>query len=104
MKTNEELKQLANDMMAGRIFTDRHVKRPQDLGMVFMLFSLMDNKAMKEFESQEPVMVYEYMDKASPRSINGMPSFFSFHFLTQPEFDVFKDYHDKIKAAISDIT
>jgi hypothetical protein len=41
--------------------------------------------------------IYEYMDRAGPRSINGMPMFTSCKFLTQAEYKEVCEYIQEIK-------
>jgi len=80
-RPEEELKQLARDLQAGHIFTDRHMSEwdRKNIGMVFMVIMFMDQK---DFYIPESIgMIYEYMSKAMPRGINGMPTFTSVHFL-----------------------
>lgn len=89
MKTREELKQLALDIIENKVYIDRYIENPRNLPMVFMVLGLMDKKQLEEFQNMKPVMVYEYLDKAGPRSINGMPNFFSFQFLTEEEGEIF---------------
>jgi hypothetical protein len=59
--TEEEIKKLAKDIYTGLVFTDRHI------------------------QVASPGMIYEYMDKAGPMSINGMPMFCSFRFISQED-------------------
>lgn len=75
--TEAELRQLAIDIMDGRVFGTWNVQDPRDIGMVFMTLA---------FGARIPACVaqlYEYLDKAGPRSINGMPSFFSCRLLSR---------------------
>jgi hypothetical protein len=77
----EDLKQIARDLQAGHIFTDRHMNEHdrRNVGMVFMVLMFMDAK--DQYIPESIGMVYEYMSKAMPRSINGMPMFTSMHYL-----------------------
>lgn len=81
-KPEQELKQIAIDIYKGLIFTDRHIHNSEDISLVFMPFVFMDKKQMKEFKKDPPGLIFEYIDKAGPRSINGMLSFFSMQFLS----------------------
>jgi len=102
MKTDEELKEIAMGINSGTIFTDRHIPENQKnmLPMVFMVISLMDEKARKKWIASEPGMIYEYLSAASPRGVNGLPSFFSMRILTKDETQKVIDYMDKIKEAV----
>jgi len=86
-KTDGELKELANDIYRGLVFTDRNVSKQDGnlLGNVFMVLGLMNEKQNKEFWENPPGMIYEYYQKAGPRGINGYPVFFSMQRLTAEE-------------------
>jgi hypothetical protein len=80
-RPEEELKQIARDLQAGHIFTDKHMSEydQKNLGMVFMVLMFMDPR---DFYIPETIgMIYEHMSQAMPRSINGMPMFTSLHYL-----------------------
>jgi hypothetical protein len=77
----QELKQLAIDIMEGRVFGSWNVKDwEHDLGCVFMVIPLM-NEPLPE----DTAHVYEYYDKAGPVSMNGMPTFFSMKILLKDD-------------------
>lgn len=105
-KTNGELKQLAEDIYAGRVFTDRDAmaKGMGDmLHMIFMPILFLDSEAKKDFVKRKPVLLYEYMSAAMPRMVNGCPMFMSVRYLTEKEFIKMRDYYAKIKAAMDSI-
>lgn len=97
--TPDELKQIAVDLRAGRIFTDRHVKGPEEMSMVFMVLLFLDEKALAELKANPPGMVYEYLSEAGPRSINGMPCFMSHRYLTLEDTKTVFDLMKKLEAA-----
>ena len=105
MKTDEELKQIAKDLYAGQIFTDRHVSNPDLLSSVFMVLAFMqsETKVGKTFYDNPPALIYEYMDKAGPMGINGMPMFTSFCQLDKEECDKMFAYYEKVKEAMDGI-
>jgi len=39
--TDQEIKQLAEDMYKGLVFTDRHIQQPNEIPSVFMALALM---------------------------------------------------------------
>lgn len=80
-KTEDVLNQLAKDIVAGQVYTDRHLPDEEAAFMVFMPLALMGDEAMAKFAEQSPGMIYEHLDKAGPRSINGLPVFMSFQYL-----------------------
>lgn len=107
MKTNEELKQIAKDYYAGKIFSDQNLKNPNDLRSVFMAIGLMGKDQLTKFHkkasSGEIAFLYEYMNNAAPRSVNGMPGFFSFRTLSQVEFDKMHGYWKDIKEKMDSV-
>lgn len=96
MKTKEELKQLALDICEGRVFGSWQIDREGDLPMVFMSLMFMSEDQMRDALTREVVDVYEYLDKAGPRSMNGMPCFFSHQELTKQERELLKPLVEKM--------
>lgn len=88
MKTEQELKQLAIDIVEGKIFGTWNLRNQNEVSMVFMATMFLDSDQSKKLIEDDVIHLYEYMDKAGPRSINGMPMFFSANYLTGAEFDI----------------
>jgi len=103
MRTEQELKEIALDIHAGRIFTDRNCQKPDDIRGVFMPLALMEKKQLKDLQKQNPVMFFEYLKDAGPMAVNGMPIFMSFRFLNKEEFAKVAEYFKKITEAIDKI-
>jgi hypothetical protein len=80
-KTSEQIKQIALDYMAGRLFCSDQVQNINDMPMVFMVLLFLPEEDLKDLREGKITFAYEYMDQASPRSINGMPMFYSAKFL-----------------------
>ncbi len=103
-RPEEEVKQIAVDLFHGKLFTNRHCQRPQDVMMVFMPLGLMEPKAFRKLQKDPPGMIFEYLDKAGPRSINGMPGFFSCQMLSQDDtktvFEIYKKLEEAQKVAL----
>lgn len=80
-------KQLVRDFDGGLIFSDRHVPERDShlLGNIFMplMFGAFENYPKEEVDKIG--MVYEYLDKAGPRSTNGYPNFMSFRLLSKED-------------------
>ncbi len=98
-KTDEELRNLAIDFRAGRIFTDRDVQDPMMLGMVFMVFLFVDGPLRKALQANPPGLIYEYYSKAGYRSINGMPTFLSVNMLSREQTKKVSGYVKKLFLA-----
>ena len=98
-RADKELKQIAIDIYKGHIFTDRQVYNAKDLPLVFMVIPFMDEKDIKKLQDDPPGLMFEYIDKAGPRAINGMPSFFSMQMLSKEDTKKAFDLVDKLKEA-----
>ena len=87
MKT-KELRQLALDMVDGKVFGTWNI-RAEDaenlVGMIFMPALFMSEEQREEMKKLEVVHFYEYVDKAGPRSVNGYPIFMSMNSLTRED-------------------
>ncbi len=105
--SEEQLKQLAQDMFAGKIYTDRHLPKGMKPHMIFLPLVFLDEEQSKEFQQQikdeKVFMIYEYMDQAGPRSLNGQPQFLSYRILNKEQTIKLFDYYEKIKKAIDAI-
>lgn len=84
-KTEQEVKQFALDIIESRMFVS-WMLRPHEADMLYLIFmplALMDDIGWKRLEAEEITHFYAYMKDAGPRSINGLPIFFSMGLLTQ---------------------
>ena len=106
--TDEELKQIAVDLFHDKLFTSQHqalIDHPESLETVFMPLVFMDEAGRKQFWDAKPAMIFEYLDKAGPRSINGLPGFFSFQFLQEDEakkvWTLYKDLKEAEEKSLS---
>lgn len=90
----QELKSLAFDITEGRVFGTWNMSDAQlkNVPLVFMPVA---------FGGMPPgcaMHIYEYVDKAGPRSINGMPQFFSYRFITRDDWKVVVGMLQKLEA------
>jgi hypothetical protein len=96
-KTIQELQEIALGIHKGLIFTDRHVRIWQELTIVFMpLLFMMEDQTDK---LGDVGMVYEYIEKAGSRGINGYPCFMSMRTITQEEAKQVVAYVEKYREA-----
>ena len=104
MRTEEELKQFASDLKAGRIFTSAMVPDPRDLPFVFTPFMLMDKQAREELkckvETDKVVLFYEELSKAISRPDDELPVFGSVQTLSLEELDAVKKLIGDLKQKI----
>lgn len=98
-RTQEELKQIAIDINAGRIFTNLHA--PEDMwNSIFMPLVFMGVDQILEMIADMPGLMYEYLSEAGPRSINGYPCFFSVNMLDIEDTKIVIEYIGKLEAAL----
>jgi hypothetical protein len=93
-----KLRQLAMDIVEGRVFGTWNLTNPDDVGLVFAGTMFMSAEQAKELQQQKVAHFYEYLDKAGPRSFNGMPMFFSMHYLTEEDVESLKPMIEELKA------
>lgn len=104
---NEPLdeKQLALDIFKGKVFTDRHITGDNDLATVFMVLVFMDKEAMDKMTTElgPNGTIYEYLDKAGPMAVNGLPCFFSLRMLNTEQSNRVWGMYREMKAAVDAI-
>jgi len=98
-RSNDELNQLAKDLHAGRIFTDRHINNQEDFPHVFMIVGLGGFSKLNKEDVEKIGLVYEYLDKAGPRSVNGMPIFMSIQMLNINDTNKLIEKYEKLRKA-----
>jgi hypothetical protein len=81
--SDDRLRQFILDFLGGRLFTSAHMSEgaPDMLPMVFMPLALGGLADWTREEIEQIGIFYEYLADAGPRSINGMPCFFSMRML-----------------------
>jgi hypothetical protein len=87
--TDEELRTFVAAFCDGRIFTSAHLSEHEQgslLGSVFMPLAFGAFEDWSETEIEEIGIIYEYLDQAGPRSVNGRPIFMSFRMLNQTDW------------------
>lgn len=103
LKSNAFLKELAQQVYRGDVFTSFQVSDPQDIAMVFMPLMLMNPDQGQSMHHDKPCMFYSYMKDAFPTGVNGYPCFGSVAFLNRQEAEIFDDYYKKIEKAINEV-
>lgn len=92
--SEEELKKLAQEIVDGKVFTDRDMRKGDQQGgfmlqMIFMPLALMENVGAFVADAG---LLYEYWDQAGPRSINGYPMFFSVRKIIRKDMPALEHY------------
>lgn len=97
MDRSKQLKQIAVDIVDGKVFTSMHLE-PHDMELLSLVFMPFAFDGLKDFPPEKRdniVLVYEYLKDAGPRSINGHPMFFSCNFIYSWEADEFWGYYEE---------
>lgn len=84
----EALRTVAIDVAAGIVYTDRHGDEALDAWR-FCFFAMPEKPDVSTWG-----MVYEYLDKAGPRTVNGRPSFFSMKVLHVDDMSQFFEFYE----------
>jgi hypothetical protein len=97
-KTPEEIETLAQDVAAGLVFGSWQLQPGDPILSIFMPLAFMDKSDTEKCKEAGFEHCYEYIDKASPRSVNGFPCFFSFNWITREDFHRMLDAVKEIRA------
>lgn len=103
LKSKQFLKELAQQVYRGEVFTSFQIQNPNDISSVFMPLMLMSPDMGQGIHQDKPCMFYASMKDALPRGINGYPMFGSVAYLTREEAEIFDDYYKKIEKAINEV-
>jgi hypothetical protein len=90
--SEKELKQVAMDIVDKKIFHSEMLKDETYLHAVFMPLLFVKEE---QINFDLVGLLYEYMDKATPRTINGLPTFSSANMLHREQVDKLQDYINK---------
>ena len=97
-KTDAYLKDIAIQLYDGHIFCNLQIQHMKEIGMVFMPLLFDALKDWKKEEIKNIGLVYEYISKAYPTSINGMPCFGSCAFLSVEETNRMLKFFEQYKS------
>tara|TARA_Y100000592_G_scaffold42420_1_gene67430 strand:- start:1372 stop:1749 length:378 start_codon:yes stop_codon:yes gene_type:complete len=103
LQSKQFLKELAQEVYRGEVFTSFQISNPRDIGMVFMPLMLMSPDMTQGMYQDKPYMYYSYMKDRFPTGVNGYPCFGSVAHLNKEETEIFNDYYRKIEKAINEI-
>jgi hypothetical protein len=88
-KPKEELAQLVMDLCDNKVFTSAHLTTEDQENMtpmVFMPLALGGLASLPKREVEQVGLIYEYLDKAGTRGVNGYPCFFSMRVLNKEDW------------------
>lgn len=98
-KTDIEIKAIAVGLKEGRVWTSNHCRSVDELRMSFMIIALMDKKDLGAMMDAGVHTFFEWMDKAGPRSVNGLPCFFSCDTLNKEDWEKVRSTYDALVTA-----
>jgi hypothetical protein len=103
--TDEAVKKLAKELYRNEVFFSFQIHqnhRQQMLMSVFMVLIFADPITLKQWQTDEIDVFYEYYSEAGPRSINGYPCFFSCRVMTRADGQRVLDEYNKIRELLGD--
>lgn len=83
----DRLRAMVFDILEGRVFTS-HQCDPDLLSSVFMPIAFGCLADYPKEDIEQLGTIYEYMQEAGPRSINGFPMFFSCRFIHRDDWKI----------------
>jgi hypothetical protein len=102
--TDEEVEQLARDLVTNRVFMSDQCRRPEDVGLAFPILSFLEKQDVDKMVKDGIVHVYEYTSAAvSGRSINGYPMFFSCRSLNKADYDRVCAVEKRMREALANV-
>lgn len=86
--TDEDKKRFVDDFCSGRVFTMHQVRQQDLVGTLFMpiAFGALAEYTPKSLKENLGT-VWEYMNQAGPRALNGYPMFFSCHLMHKKDWE-----------------
>lgn len=107
MMDEKDLKQLAIDVSENKVFGTWQMSESDmnHLQVVFMPFIALSSEQTKKMREDNIIHFYEYYDKAGPRSVNGMPCFFSLCQINKDNWNkvvkYIKEYEIRVKSFLN---
>ena len=101
--SEEEISKLAEDIYKGDVFTDKHVRNLDEVMMVFMPLIFVSGDQLEMIKNDPPGMIYEYMENAGHRAINGMPMFWSLNMVSKGDTKKIFERVRKIEEAVKGV-
>jgi len=103
--TYGEINALAEEIYRGEVFTSNQI-RTGDLNMlpvIFIPLVFAGPTFIEDMRKDKMGMIYEHFSEAGPRAINGYPSFFSLHIISQEDTNKVWEKYELIKKAVSGV-
>lgn len=98
-KTPEEINELALAINRNEVFCSRQLRDPSLLSVVFMPIGLGAVADWPQEQLEDIGEIYSYIKDASPRSVNGYPSFFDVNFVNKEDWKTVVEKLMKLEEA-----
>lgn len=101
-----ELSKLAKDIATNKVFCSCWMPEHDQKNLLGMVFMPLAFGALKDYPRDmvdDIGFVYEYYDKAGPRSINGYPIFFSCAFVSKADAKRIGEKVNKIRKILDEV-
>lgn len=95
---DDEIKRVAKGLVEGHVFTATMCP-PDMIGHVFMVAAL---GGLSDFDPDDVAMLYEWLDKAGERGINGYPMFMSCRVVCHDDWNRVVEMAEKIVNAVAE--
>lgn len=99
-----ELKQVGIDMYHGSVFHTAMIRRVDEVPLVFVVLRFLTQEQLEKEAKDGVVAYYEYINKALPRSINGMPMFVSCRKLNKDQNNVVLEAYRQEKERCEELS
>lgn len=101
---DDELKKFIREFLSGAIYTSAQVTEMNILTMVFMPLALGALSQWEEEEVEKIGILWEYLDQAGPRAVNGCPIFFSMYMMHREDWKIAARVIDREQRRLADIS
>jgi hypothetical protein len=107
--TDVQLGEIARQELSGQLWTSTMLQErykgdlhgfKMAMELSFPILMLMSDKQRRDLAKRPPAMIWENIDRAAPRMINGMPMFFSIRMMFREDYEVYVPIYQKMHDAL----
>jgi hypothetical protein len=102
-RSDAEIKQIAIEIEAGKIWTSEHCPNLDAVRASFLTIGFCTPELANWMQQNKIAVIYEYVDRAGPLSVNGMPSFFGAKMISEDDWKRVLEKVTAIRAALASI-
>lgn len=86
-QSDEVLKQFVNDFVKDKLFTDKHLKRVDEIMTVFLPLRLGAFVSRARHELSNVGVMYQHLSEAGPGAVDGLPCFLEIKLLNKADWE-----------------